>query len=709
MKNLFGATLALSAALIVGGCGGSGGDIGPTNTLSGNNNPGGGTTPNTAFRALFQPLSGLLPYPNDIYFSGSTDGTLNIPANPFAPNAAALNVLDGYSTNAVIRANFDGSIDPASLTPAAVVVVHVEVDDDPSGGASPSIPPTPLIPGVDYSVSVVTDAAAGGSGIEIRPLKPLAPSGGIGRSDIRSVYIVLLTAAIQNTAGTAATADTDYATIRQAALATPACNLPSPTFVAICQLVAGHLQIASAAQIPPTNVVVSFSFTVQSTTDALSVLALTATPQTIDARPTGLNTNNVNPLLAGKANIFAGVMQMPYYLNRAAPLSGRWQGNPSVIDPTSREITRFNPQPVATETLPIPVLVTVPNGNSASGGVKPPNGYPVVIFQHGITRNRTDALAIADAFADAGFVVVAIDQPLHGITDPTNPLYAVPANPLYAGNTLPTGANSFERTFDLDLINNATGAPGADGTRDSSGTHYINLTSLATSRDNLRESSADLITVARSLPLLNLDATAGGDIDPNRIHFVGHSLGAIVGTAAAAVTPEIRTASLAMPGGGVAELLRDSVTFGPAINAGLANLGLVPGTTLYAQFFRDTQTVVDAGDPLNYIARAASGKPVHLMQVVGNGTTSLPDQVVPNSATQRLIAAGGLTKLATPGANPSAGGHRAYVNFTAGDHGSILDPTASLATTIEMQTETVVFAASNGQSLPISNPAVIEP
>jgi len=90
------------------------------------------------------------------------------------------------------------------------------------------------------------------------------------------------------------------------------------------------------------------------------------------------------------------------------------------------------------------------------------------------------------------------------------------------------------------------------------------------------------------------------------------------------------------------------------INAGLAAQGLLPGTTLYEQFFRDAQTVVDAGDPINFIALATSSHPIHLIQVVGSATpppaalclaqptpSGCPDQVVPNSATQRLISRAG--------------------------------------------------------------------
>src|SRR5690348_1092147 len=95
---------------------------------------------------------------------------------------------------------------------------------------------------------------------------------------------------------------------------------------------------------------------------------------------------------------------------------------------------------------------------------------------------------IAGALAAAGFAVVAMDLPLHGLTDPTSPLYR---NQLLAGSPA-AGLIAGERTFDMDLENNATGAPGPDGKIDPSGTYIINLNSLLTSRDNLREAVADL-------------------------------------------------------------------------------------------------------------------------------------------------------------------------------------------------------------------------
>ena len=110
-------------------------------------------------------------------------------------------------------------------------------------------------------------------------------------------------------------------------------------------------------------------------------------------------------------------------------------------------------------------------------GIEPVGGWPVLIFEHGILRNRMDMLAVADSFADSGFMVVAIDLPLHGVTDPTSLLYASGTNPLYSGLSLPA-TGSIERTFDLDVLNNTTGAAGPDGQIDSSGANFINLGSV---------------------------------------------------------------------------------------------------------------------------------------------------------------------------------------------------------------------------------------
>jgi len=194
----------------------------------------------------------------------------------------------------------------------------------------------------------------------------------------------------------------------------------------------------------------------------------------------------------------------------------------------------------------------------------------------------------------------------------------------------------------------------------------------------------------------------------------------------------ILSATLANPGGKFIYLGIESPTFGPPAIAALekASSGLLtPGTSAFAQYEIDTQSVVDGGDPWNFIGPAVLQHPIHLIQVVGstpqpagcNASSPPPtwckDQVVPNDATERLITAGGFTQAHPPGA--SGASLHAFVNFTEGVHSSFLSPTASLAVTEEMQLEAISFtgqaipAAGIGASTPgtvlvIANPAVVQ-
>jgi hypothetical protein len=792
MKRLIAVGLVSSALLLVSGCGntGYGTTTGKADLTGFNGNPGTPSCNNPARpanTALYCPAAGILPYPFDAYFAGSTDGTLNIqPPNATWPNQPFLNDVDGFSTTASIRERFNGPIDAASLAaPGAVVMIHINTNNagpqakgpvTPAavGGTGAFAPLTGCVvggacAGADYSVGVAADDP---TILEITPLHPLAastclptppattspcqtaPNGGNGEA-----YLVLLTKAI-TVGGAAAAPDVDYASFQQAlASGGPTCpGITDATLNALCQLTGAHLGLAQLyAQVAPgfnpANVVASFSFSTESTLDTLTLMSLTANPagQTIAAyHPPGFTTAAIPNLnLPGHADVYIGALSIPYHLGTpaqgaTAPVTAWWQAPPFALDSTSTNVTRFNPLPVATNGhLLIPLLVTVPNNSSlyaqALGGtaVPPPGGWPVLIFQHAITRSREDMFAVADSFADAGFVVAAIDLPLHGVTNTTDPLYASAANPLYKPlNLLPTDQMSIERTFDLELI--------TPGTIDPSGSHAINLTSPLVTRDGLREGVIDLVMLTRLLPGLQLGAA--GTINPAGIHYLGHSLGAIegtllmgvVGTSAGGV-PTISTATLANPGGLLPQILITSPSFAPQINAGLEAQGLIPGSTLYANFWRDIQTLWDPGDPINYIVLATAQHPIHMLQVVGstpppaNCTPSAPppnncpDQVVPNPTTQALITASmyGPEPLMhiTAGQAPLVvhpNGIRGYVNFIEGDHGSIIDDKVP-AVTAEMQLEAISFTGAPippvipvpgttpGTTLLLGNPAVIQP
>lgn len=678
---------ALLAGLVLAGCTGSPADgIGPTNPLSGNNAPPAPPAPPAAFAPFFRLGPGILPFPTDLYFNGSVarDGTLNIPASLAAttPHFAALNALDGYSTVAPASARFTAPINPATITGATVRVVEVNVDN--ATKATTGVGPRGvLVFGTDYTARVQPTIDSAGATLEIIPLRPLSPStGGTNRG-----YLVILTNGLLSTTGAAAAPDTDYAAIKAAL---PTCASLTGTINLVCQLTGAHLAIAGAVGSPAASVVLTFSFSTQATRDTLNIAAALAAPTPIVAQSMGFTIQTMIPQLAPVADVYAGTLTIPYYHDAAAPLTGSWRGNPFTLDPTpgaptTTHLTRFNPVPVVQSVRTIPLFMTVPN--ALSGQSKPVAGWPVVIFQHGLRGNRTQSAAIAATYAAQGFAVAAIDIPLHGITDVASPFYQA--------------AN--ERTFNLNLVNNATGAPPADGVIDPSGTHIINLTSILTSRDNLRQAEIDIVQLARSLPGLDLDANAGTtDINGARIHYAGISLGGIVGTVANALPSAVVSAYLNVPGGGIANLLRESAALSPSVNAGLAASGLVPGLTLYENFFRNAQTAIDSGDPLNWVAATFAARPSLLTQVVN-------DTVVPNSATQRLVNAAPWIKANAPGPNGVAANSGRWVHFTSGSHGSLLDPTASLAVTTEMQTHAASFVASGGTAFIIANSAILEP
>jgi hypothetical protein len=290
MRNL-SATGILAVALALGGCSSHNDQIGATDPTSGNGNPGSTpVTPPAGNAALFEPAAGILPYPTDLYFAGSTDGTLNIqPVNAAEPNQAAVNALDGFSTTAVIRETFGGPLNPASFTPLSVIIVPV-VTDLTKHLATVAVAGPPLTMGVDFTAALATDAGVGPTILEITPLHPLNPSTCISNGAFLgancttgSGYLVFLTNGITDAAGNPTQPDTDYAAIKAAlAAGGPTCpGITDATLNGICQLTGAHLQIAAglAKAIPalanslnPANITLSFSFTTESTVDTLELM-----------------------------------------------------------------------------------------------------------------------------------------------------------------------------------------------------------------------------------------------------------------------------------------------------------------------------------------------------------------------------------------------------------------------------------------------------
>jgi len=657
--KLFTTTVSLFAAIfLLTGCGGGSSNHDFTTPI---------VTPaaTPTHGPIFDPAAGKIPTTNDIFFLGSTDGTLNLPnVNALVPQ---LNTLDGFSTSIPVIAEFGIPIDQATLLVGSTIRIF-EVTKNAQGAVTGVVS--------EITAAEITAVATGAEGatLALVPNAPLKES---------TSYMVILTNLIKGTDGLPAQSASVYI------IAKSKVSLTGSDFEALeplRQLVNNMEVIAGTQDIAEESIVLSWSFTTQSITPVLNAVATNAKAESLVVVPTGKTTADIIPSSPGIADVYIGTLDIPYYLeapsedNPAAPLTGYWKG----IGGSS--LTRFNPTPVSNTTLTIPVMMTIPNNK-----MTPQAGWPIVMYQHGITRVRTDMLVYADAMAAAGFAVIAIDLPLHGITDNTNPFHT--------DNT--PFPNDIEPTFELDLVNNDTGEPVPDGKVDSSDSLFLNLRSLLTSRDNVRQGVANLLTLRRSLGSIanvGTDPFSAVAIDTSRVGFVAHSLGGIIAVPYMAVETQSLPTSLVTTGAPISKIIDESGSFGPQIKEGLAAVGIT-GDAL-APFFQGVQWVTDSADPVNFAKAAAAKHPIHMIKVIDDGT-------MPNSTTDILSALIGAKDVSTTVTDiaPNAAG---IVTFTQGAHSSPLDPSEGLDVFLEMHSQMATFQGSGGTTILVSNPGIIQ-
>jgi len=116
-------------------------------------------------------------------------------------------------------------------------------------------------------------------------------------------YLVFLTDGITDSSGNHAVPDADYATIKAAL---PSCAMISDaTLHGICRLTGAHMLIAQGLGLNPAHIVLSFSFTTESTVDTLALISATATAQTITVQhPPGFTTAALGLGLPGHADLY---------------------------------------------------------------------------------------------------------------------------------------------------------------------------------------------------------------------------------------------------------------------------------------------------------------------------------------------------------------------------------------------------------------------
>ncbi|MDF1882154.1 hypothetical protein JHD50_12740 [Sulfurimonas sp. MAG313] len=637
---------------------------------------------------IFSPTTGDIPYPNNILLAPNSSttndydfgSTLNIPYEPEDTDAnikRQLNKLTGFSTISPISISITANIDLTTITQDTVQLYKVNIN--PLTGAVVSID-SALAFGIDYV------ATQSGDKLVILPLKPL---------DALSNYMPVLTNKLKDTADRFLSYDFVTSLLLSSNPIEENSMFDADTAASLEQVRQGTQAMLAALNAygkDASTTVAIWNFRTQAIGAVQASIASIPAQATLALGSTGSTTKDLVPTLNGIANIYAGTLSnLPQFMPQAST-----QNPTNAFEGEFTYSATFTPS--ISSDINISAFATVPN--ATSGCSEPAAGWPVVIYQHGITRSRMDLVAYADTFASQCFASIAIDLPLHGETNTNSPFYT-----------------SIERTFDIDVVTEVDGiitAAVPDGIIDSSGAHYINLTNVTTTRDNLQQSTSDLLQLEASL-----GTALGINFDVTKIHFLAHSLGAIAATGYLNTSASVNTITLAMPGQGIAELLNNSADFGPIIEAGLAQKGIIKGTSAYASFMLATQTILDDADPANYalsIGTRHMGK-ILAFEVVGDGTAeNLSDQVIPNrvataplSGTEPFLALIQAQKINTQTNPYFPGNTNTATRLVVGAHSSPLVPDASLAATTEIHTEFLSFIASDAALINLADSTTILP
>lgn len=267
------------------------------------------------------------------------------------------------------------------------------------------------------------------------------------------------------------------------------------------------------------------------------------------------------------------------------------------------------------QTRTVPFVLITPNS------AKPTNGYPVVIFQHGIGRSKEDVLGMADTACSAGYAVIAIDQAVHGFPGGV------------AGSLTPTAITT----------GMGNGRPQAEWA-----SNFFMLPSSLTARANIYDSAFNLWRLERILKQPSVDPTsltaqlsaassgtaAIDNADANH-RFVGQSLGSIVGTVflagnASATGGSNMKGFMSVPGARLAFVLHDSPAFKSAVDSGLAAAGIPTGSPTYNKFFVLAQSVADSVDPATMMGPLPTGGASRLAGRL-SAQEAVLDAVIPNA------------------------------------------------------------------------------
>ena len=293
------------------------------------------------------------------------------------------------------------------------------------------------------------------------------------------------------------------------------------------------------------------------------------------------------------------------------------------------------PAPVGRQRLPFVAVLPA--------GTPPPGGWPVAVFGHGFTANDTNVLLAAVANSQQGIATIGTNVVGHGYGPGSS--YTITSG----GTT--TTLPSYGRGVDQDGNGQITSTEGSSAT---------GAATAQSSRDALRQTAADVMTLVRSVGGTDVDADGTPDLSGDDVTYFGQSFGGIYGTMLTGADPAVTRSVLNVAGGPISEISRLSPSFRPLTTAVLQAAGLLNSTDPTRNLFQEqlplrgegpvTVTVPGAVAVQEYLARTTwlsrSGSPETFAPLIEPERAlfqvAFGDQTVANPTAYTVIAAGDL-------------------------------------------------------------------
>jgi len=584
---------------------------------------------------------GAVPWPDDLYLQDARLALGSLPDSTMPTDYArvlhgSLPELDGYGVATPIYFFLDGAIDGDTLPHSAVESEGVRagvflIDADTAS------------PDAFERVRVETHWSPELSRLELRPAlgHPLTP----GRR-----YAAIVTRKVKDKRGQPLQPAPKFAAVRDATstLSDPALQRARASYAPVLET------LDKSGMLPRADVVAMAVFRVQTANEDL------ADARTLVRSREAPSASNVEAFVEEELDavfgdpekdaaavphdhldaIIQGTLSSPNLLSKTAKTHGAW-----VREDGALEVKRPEEE--------VPFTLFLPKGDGTGGST------PLVIYQHALGHERSDAVHVADGLAARNIAVIAIDAPFQGMRAKSGEGGSVDMRNRFTGVTEPDRFGDVDGDF--------------YGQRDMQALliefhpFYI--------RDALRQGVVDLMSLVRfleseQLPGLLARVGLSRTMDIRRLGFVGEDIGATMGIMLASFEPRLQALTLVGASAFVAQGFWLAAGEQPLFETLAGWLGR---SAVGIDYDSDTpflwpelalfETLLGRAEPLAY-ATLLRRQPVNVLLMMARD-----DEVVANLATESLavslgaqILSGEARSVGELERHPSAAGDTVYGN-----------------------------------------------